>query len=383
MGTIPDLPNGIPVQIISQWSQDGKLMQEVEQEQYLTKENDWQVVFKQLPTEDDMIKILKKQASGAEIKDFKYSVKEITDGIDVLKDYDIQYAGDSSNFVITNTAKKTSLTVKKVWKENGVLIENNYLTQNFSPVTVHLKRKIQNTLDSNFDQPIQLTYNEDSTKSWQAKVADLPINDSNNQAYIYFIEETKGIEPFYLKDYINNNITLSFNEDENKIEVINEKQTAKINIIKKWFDLYGKEIDNQDLPKIVEVDIYRTKDGSTTNGEFVQTVSINRQGDAAPCTWQTTEPIEVITKYANDGYYTYYLKEKSISGYLEISSDSEKQLTFNNQTPGEITFTLKNKVNPVYPQTGGKGVLGLIVIGVIILGVANIYRKLTTNLEEK
>ncbi|MCJ0563480.1 LPXTG cell wall anchor domain-containing protein, partial [Enterococcus cecorum] len=73
----------------------------------------------------------------------------------------------------------------------------------------------------------------------------------------------------------------------------------------------------------------------------------------------------------------------SISGYLEISSDSEKQLTFNNQTPGEITFTLKNKVNPVYPQTGGKGVLGLIVIGVIILGVANIYRKLTTNLEEK
>ena len=358
-------------------------MQEVEQEQYLTKENDWQVVFKQLPTEDDMIKILKKQASGAEIKDFKYSVKEITDGIDVLKDYDIQYAGDSSNFVITNTAKKTSLTVKKVWKENGVLIENNYLTQNFSPVTVHLKRKIQNTLDSNFDQPIQLTYNEDSTKSWQAKVADLPINDSNNQAYIYFIEETKGIEPFYLKDYINNNITLSFNEDENKIEVINEKQTAKINIIKKWFDLYGKEIDNQDLPKIVEVDIYRTKDGSTTNGEFVQTVSINRQGDAAPCTWQTTEPIEVITKYANDGYYTYYLKEKSISGYLEISSDSEKQLTFNNQTPGEITFTLKNKVNPVYPQTGGKGVLGLIVIGVIILGVANIYRKLTTNLEEK
>lgn len=383
VGTIPDLPDGIPVQIISQWLQDGKLMQEVEQTQYLTKENNWQVVFKQLPTEEDMIQILKKQASGATITDFKYSVKEITDGIDVLKDYDIQYAGDSSNFVITNTAKKTSLTVKKVWQENNVLIENN-LTQNFSPVTVHLKRKIQNTLDSNFDQLIQLTYNEDSTKSWQAKVADLPINDSTNQAYIYFIEEdTKGIEPFYLKDYINNNITLSFNEDENKIEVINEKQTAKINIIKKWFDLYGNEIDNQDLPKIVEVDIYRTKDGSTTNGEFVQTVSINRQGDAAPFTWQTTEPIEVITKYANDGYYTYYLKEKSISGYLEISSDSEKQLTFNNQTPGEITFTLKNKVNPVYPQTGGKGVLGLIVIGVIILGVANIYRKLTTNLEEK
>lgn len=383
VGTIPDLPKGIPVQIISQWKQDGKLMQEVEQEQYLTKENNWQVVFKQLPTEEDMIQILKKQASGATITDFKYSVKEITDGIDVLKDYDIQYAGDSSNFVITNIAKKTSLTVKKLWQENDVLIENN-LTQNFSPVTVHLKRKIQNTLDSNFDQLIQLTYNEDSTKSWQAKVADLPINDSTNQAYIYFIEEdTKGIEPFYLKDYINNNITLSFNEDENKIEVINEKQTAKINIIKKWFDLYGNEIDNQDLPKIVEVDIYRTKDGSTTNGEFVQTVSINRQGDAAPFTWQTTEPIEVITKYANDGYYTYYLKEKSISGYLEISSDSEKQLTFNNQTPGEITFTLKNKVNPVYPQTGGKGVLGLIVIGVIILGVANIYRKLTTNLEEK
>ncbi|MCJ0597840.1 Cna B-type domain-containing protein, partial [Enterococcus cecorum] len=129
-------------------------------------------------------------------------------------------------------AKKTSLTVKKLWQENDVLIENN-LTQNFSPVTVHLKRKIQNTLDSNFDQLIQLTYNEDSTKSWQAKVADLPINDSTNQAYIYFIEEdTKEIEPFYLKDYINNNITLSFNEDENKIEVINEKQTAKINIIK-------------------------------------------------------------------------------------------------------------------------------------------------------
>ena len=384
VGTIPDLPKGIPVQIISQWLQDGKPMREVEQEQYLTKENNWQVVFKQLPTEKDMIQILKKQASGATITDFKYSVKEITDGIDVLKDYDIQYAGDSSKFVITNTAKKTSLTVKKLWKENNVLIENNYLTQNFLPVTVHLKRKIQNTLDSNFDRLIQLTYNEDSTKSWQAKVADLPINDSNNQAYIYFIEEdTKGIEPFYLKDYVKNNITLSFNEDENKIEVINEKQTAKINIIKKWFDLYGKEIDNQDLPKIVEVDIYRTKDGSTTNGEFVQTVSINRQGDAAPFTLQTTEPIEVITKYANDGYYTYYLKEKSISGYLEISSDSEKQLTFNNQTSGEITFTLKNKVNPVYPQTGGKGVLGLIVIGVIILGVANIYRKLTTNLEEK
>ena len=248
-GTIPDLPNGIPVQIISQWLQDGKLMQEVEQTQYLTKENNWQVVFKQLPIEEDMIQILKKQASGATITDFKYSVKEITDGIDVLKDYDIQYAGDSSNFVITNIAKKTSLTVKKLWQENDVLIENN-LTQNFSPVTVHLKRKIQNTLDSNFDQLIQLTYNEDSTKSWQAKVADLPINDSTNQAYIYFIEEdTKGIEPFYLKDYINNNITLSFNEDENKIEVINEKQTAKINIIKKWFDLYGNEIDNQDLPK--------------------------------------------------------------------------------------------------------------------------------------
>lgn len=378
VGTIPDLPDGIPVQIISQWLQDGKLMQEVEQTQYLTKENNWQVVFKQLPTEEDMIQILKKQASGATITDFKYSVKEITDGIDVLKDYDIQYAGDSSKFVITNTAKKTSLTVKKLWKENNVLIENNYLTQNFLPVTVHLKRKIQNTLDSNFDQIIQLTYNEDSTKSWQAKVADLPINDSNNQAYIYFIEEdTKGIEPFYLKDYINNNITLSFNEDENKIEVINEKQMAKINIIKKWFDLYGKEIDNQDLPKIVEVDIYRTKDGSTTNGEFVQTVSINRQGDAAPFTWQTTEPIEVITKYANDGYYTYYLKEKSISGYLEISSDSEKQLTFNNQTPGEITFTLKNKVNPVYPQTGGIG--SAIVIGLGLLAISfGLVTKLKT-----
>ncbi|MCY7078182.1 LPXTG cell wall anchor domain-containing protein, partial [Streptococcus oralis] len=70
-------------------------------------------------------------------------------------------------------------------------------------------------------------------------------------------------------------------------------------------------------------------------------------------------------------YYTYYIEEVVPKYYLEISNASEKKVTFTDTNIGETaTLTVKNKVNPTYPNTGGSGILPYLVLGIISLFTA-------------
>lgn len=361
----------VTIDLYAVWTADGKEGEKGEtliQSQTLSDENNWNTVFKQVPDQESLEKIIRKNFDQ-DASNIQYDVRER----EIPSDYQPSYSGDSSaetGFTVTNKKVKTGLTITKKWQENGAAIDNES-TKDFGQIKVTLKRKVGNLVDATFQQDVELLYDTDATKSWKKSIDGLPIADEKGVNYTYFIEEDMSTIPdsFYIKDYLNNGIELSQTKDNNHLGVTNNREISQLIIQKKWYNKDGKEISNEKLPKSLSVKLYRTTDGSTNNGELYKEVRLERQKNDGKYTWTITESVPV--RDSGGSYYTYYIEEDVPKGYLEISDDNDKFVKYSDDNAtSDVTLTLKNKVNPTYPLTGGIGILPFISIGLVILLMA-------------
>ncbi|NQM56029.1 SpaH/EbpB family LPXTG-anchored major pilin [Streptococcus suis] len=371
--------NAVTIELRATWKQNGVQKESLRQRQTLSTSNKWQASFIQVPDEASMLKIIQKivqkKNPGAKITDFKYKTVEVNlpDG------YAVTYSGDSyGGFTVTNTQVEAGLVVTKKWLDNGQAIANQN-TSTFSPIKVNLKRRVGTSVDSSFNQVIELTYNTDANLSWRATVNKLPIKDSKGTNYTYFIEEDVSTIPdnFYIKEYLNQGIQLQYQTNLNQLGVTNERKQSQLVIQKLWFKSDGTtQLANVNLPSSLKVKLFRTTDGTTSGGELYKEVTLTRQATSGTYIWKTTETVPIRNK-SGTAYYTYYIEEEKLVGYLEISNSSEKFVRFTStNSPPTATLTLKNKVNPIYPATGGFGNLPYLMIGMFSIFMAIIIQYL-------
>lgn len=365
--------NNIIIELWATWKQNGVQKEEFRQQQTLGPTNNWQSQFKQVPDEASMLKIIQKQHPGQTITDFKYKTveKNLPDG------YKVTYSGDSTSsqgFTVTNTQLNAGLVITKKWSDNGTPIANQG-TSAFGKIKVTLKRKVGETVDNSFSQVVELAYNSNTATSWKTTVNNLPIKDASDKNYTYFIEEDISTIPnnFYIKGYPKNNIQLKYNTNENQLEVENERQQSKLTIRKRWFKQDGEtELKNGNLPKSLKVKLFQTSNGQTSGGTLVKEITLNRQGTEGNYTWTADEFVPIRDKTGKI-FYTYYIEEEHLQGYLEISDKNETFVTFSSSMIATSkTLTVKNKVNPTYPTTGGFGILPYLMFGFFTLLMASI-----------
>ncbi|EKS19636.1 MULTISPECIES: Cna B-type domain-containing protein [Streptococcus] len=249
------------------------------------------------------------------------------------------------------THSKITAQLYATWKEDGVareklkeekeLSENNNWKDTFSP----------------------LPDEESAAKLLQKEAAEKKITD-----FKYVVRE-KEIPPEYDVDY---------SGDAQNGFVITNTRYPSIKIQKLWYDKDSNPIANDQLPKKLEVKLYRTTDGQTQNGELVEKIQLERTA-TTPYLWEATKRYPPKDKTTGK-YYTYYIEEVVPKYYLEISNASEKKVTFTDTNISETaTLTVKNKVNPTYPNTGGSGILPYILMGTLTLTLAVILHYMQKN----
>ena len=240
------------------------------------------------------------------------------------------------------THSKITAQLYATWKEDGVAKEELKEEKELSDSN-HWKDSFGPHLDEEF-----------ATKYLQKKVGGKKITD-----FKYMVRE-KVIPSGYDVDY---------SGDARNGFVITNTRYPSIKIQKLWYDKDGNQITNDQLPKKLEVKLYRTTDGQTQNGELVETIQLERTA-AAPYLWEATKRYPPKDKTTGK-YYTYYIEEVVPQGYLETSDPNQKKVTFSDaEISKSHTLTVKNKVNPVYPSTGGLGILPYLVLGIISLFTA-------------
>lgn len=367
--------NAVTIELWATWKQNGVQKESLRQRQTLSTSNNWQNSFIQVPDEASMLKIIQKLNPGTTITDFKYKTVEVN----LPEGYAVTYSGDSyGGFTVTNTQVEAGLVITKKWLDNGQAIANQN-TSAFSPIKVNLKRRVGTSVDSSFNQVIELTYNTDANLSWRATVNKLPIKDSTGTNYTYFIEEDVSTIPdnFYIKEYLNQGISLQYQTNLNQLGVTNERKQSQLVIQKLWFKSDGTtQLANVNLPSSLKVKLFRTTNGTTSGGELYKEITLSRQQSSGTYVWKTTETVPIRDK-SGTAYYTYYIEEEELVGYLEISNASEKFVRFTStNSPPTATLTLKNKVNPIYPATGGFGNLPYLMIGMFSIFMAIIIQYL-------
>lgn len=367
--------NAVTIELWATWKQNGVQKESFRQRQTLSTSNNWQASFIQVPNETSMENIIRKLNPGAAISDFKYKTVEVNlpDG------YSVKYSGDSVNgFTVTNTQVEAGLVITKKWLDNGQAIANQN-TSNFGKIKVTLKRKFGQSVDGSFSKVIELEYNSDANLSWKKTVNNLMIQDSYGRKCTYFIEEDTSTIPdnFYIRGYTKQDIQLSYNTNDNQLEVENERKQSQLVIQKLWYKSDGTtQLANVNLPSSLKVKLFRTTNGKTSGGELYKEITLSRQQSSGTYVWKTTETVPIRNK-SGTVYYTYYIEEEKLVGYLEISNSSEKFVQFTStNSPPTATLTLKNKVNPIYPATGGFGNLPYLMIGMFSIFMAIIIQYL-------
>ena len=274
-----------------------------------------------------------------------------------------------SNVVTNKVNKRITIPVEKKWRDSETthskITAQLYATWKEDGVAKEELKEEKELSDSNNwkDTFSPLPDEESATKLLQKEAAEKKITD-----FKYVVRE-KEIPPGYDVDY---------SGDAQNGFVITNTRYPPIKIQKLWYDKDGNQITNDQLPKKLEVKLYRTTDGQTQNGELVETIQLERTA-TAPYLWESTKHYPPKDKTTGK-YYTYYIEEVVPKYYLEISKASEKKVTFTDANVGETaTLTVKNKVNPTYPNTGGSGILPYILMGTLTLTLAVILHYMQKN----
>lgn len=274
-----------------------------------------------------------------------------------------------SNAVTNRVNKRITIPVEKKWHDSETthskITAQLYATWKEDGVAREKLKEEKELSDSNNwkDTFSPILDEESAAKLLQKEATEKKITD-----FKYVVKE-KVIPSGYDVDY---------SGDAQNGFVITNTRHPSIKIRKLWYDKDGNSITNDQLPKKLEVKLYRTTDGQTQNGELVETIQLERTA-TAPYLWESTKHYPPKDKTTGK-YYTYYIEEVVPKYYLEISKASEKKVTFTDANIGETaTLTVKNKVNPTYPNTGGSGILPYILMGTLTLTLAVILHYMQKN----
>lgn len=290
-----------------------------------------------------------------------------------INTFHVRYNGGQnfgeSNAVTNRVNKRITIPVEKKWRDSETthskITAQLYATWKEDGVAREKLKEEKELSDSNSwkDTFSPLPDEESAAKLLQKEATEKKITD-----FKYVVRE-KEIPPEYDVDY---------SGDAQNGFVITNTRYPSIKIQKLWYDKDGNQIANDQLPKKLEVKLYRTTDGQTQNGELVETIQLERNA-TAPYLWEATKRYPPKDKTTGK-YYTYYIEEVVPKYYLEISKASEKKVTFTDTNVGETaTLTVKNKVNPSYPNTGGSGILPYILMGTLTLTLAVILHYMQKN----
>lgn len=294
-------------------------------------------------------------------------------GKTAVNTFQVKYNTDprfgESNVVTNKVNKRITIPVEKKWRDSETthskITAQLYATWKEDGVAKEEFKEEKELSDSNHwkDTFSPLPDEESAAKLLQKAATEKKITD-----FKYVVRE-KEIQSGYDVDY---------SGDAQNGFVITNTRHPSIKIRKLWYDKDGNQITNDQLPKKLEVKLYRTTNGQTQNGELVETIQLERTA-TAPYLWESTKHYPPKDKTTGK-YYTYYIEEVVPKYYLEISKASEKKVTFTDANVGETaTLTVKNKVNPTYPNTGGSGILPYILMGTLTLTLAVILHYMQKN----
>lgn len=314
-----------------------------------------------------------------------YEIKEIIPPPGYIKNnqiYTYEVKGDQVNLIIIkNDRYRINIPVEKIWIDfNGRIIPNEK-TKDHPPISVTLKRKINNKIDDNFFIVRMLKYDSNPDISWKYIFEKLELQNDEGEYYTYFIEEDNSslIRDFEFDRYDKQEYTGK--EGDNglinaSLKVYNKekKKLFDLPVEKLWQNTSGQLIKNASLPS-VEVKLYRKTSNSPeelikVNGK--DSVILSRDTDGH---WKYIyKNLETKDKLGN--YYIYEIREVVPKGFTEISEPSERILVIGDGTDyTKVGLKLKNKVNPVYPATGGIGSIIFVMIGMSITCIGILYRN--------
>lgn len=288
-------------------------------------------------------------------------VYQTFNGSDVPLQSNIKFvsAGQTTDVLkVENEARK--IKVEKVWKD----ADGKEMKAPQSSITVTLKRKVGDVVDSTFSKTLTLTQGN----GWKVTYPDtgsLPETDRTGNLYYYFVTETEDSVPdgfSVMYSYVDKN---GATQSEHGVTaggtatITNQKKTNWLKVTKVWQDSDGKPL-TENLPTEITLILYE----KGTNQEKTRgKVKPDAEGN-----WK-------YTFTGLDPEKEYYVEEVSVDGYEVVSGTGEG----NAALPGD-TITVTNRKNaPGYelPATGSTGTAPYTTAGAVLMGAALVggYRR--------
>lgn len=279
--------------------------------------------------------------SGVEQRDIKFvSAGQTTD---VLK--------------VENEARK--IKVEKVWKD----ADDNAMVAPKDSITVTLKRKVGNVVDSTFNETLTLTRGN----GWKVTYPDtgsLRETDDSGNTYDYFVTEDavpNGYNVMY--SYLDKDGTTKSEHGVTAggtATITNQLKTNWLNVTKVW--QYDAGADQSAQPTEITVHLYKKiadGKGEATGLSLVLNAENNWSG--------TFTNLDPDTQY--------YVVEDTVGGYEVVSGTGEN----NAALPGATIVVTNRKNAPGYelPATGSTGTAPYTTAGAVLMGAALVggYRR--------
>lgn len=268
-------------------------------------------------------------------------------------------AGQTTDVLkVENEARK--IKVEKVWKG----ADGNAMAAPQDSITVTLKRKVGNVVDSTFNETLTLA----KGNGWKVTYPDtgsLPEKDDSGHTYYYFVTEDSNSVPNgynVMYSYVDKN---GATQSEHGVTaggtatITNQKKTNWLNVTKVWQDSDGKPL-TENLPEIT-VHLYKVVDG---------------QGQATGLSLRLNAGNNWTSQFTNlDPNAQYYVVEDTVEGYtVSYTKDAE-----NPAAPGATIVVTNCKNAPGYelPATGSTGTAPYTTAGAVLMGAALVggYRR--------
>lgn len=268
-------------------------------------------------------------------------------------------AGQTTDVLkVENEARK--IKVEKVWKD----ADGKAMTAPKDSITVTLKRKVGDVVDSGFSETLTLTRGN----GWKVTYPDegsLPETDKSGNLYYYFVTETEDSVPdgfSVMYNYVDKN---GVTQSEHGVTaggtatITNQKKTNWLKVTKAWQDSDGNPL-TENLPDKITLVLYEK---GTNQKKARGEVRPDADGN-----WKYT-----FTDLDPDTQY--YVVEDPVEGYtVSYTSDAATPAV-----PGATIVVTNRKNAPGYelPATGSTGTAPYTTAGAVLMGAALVggYRR--------
>lgn len=288
-------------------------------------------------------------------------VYQTFNGSDVPLQSNIKFvsAGQTTDVLkVENEARK--IKVEKVWKD----ADGKAMTAPKDSITVTLKRKVGDVVDSGFSETLTLTRGN----GWKVTYPDegsLPETDKSGNLYYYFVTETEDSVPdgfSVMYNYVDKN---GVTQSEHGVTaggtatITNQKKTNWLKVTKAWQDSDGNPL-TENLPDKITLVLYEK---GTNQKKARGEVRPDADGN-----WKYT-----FTDLDPDTQY--YVVEDPVEGYtVSYTSDAATPAV-----PGATIVVTNRKNAPGYelPATGSTGTAPYTTAGAVLMAAALVggYRR--------